>query len=332
MLRPAILALLFASTLTSVIIAAAALFGAHLLRRWDLRSGGEGQLRLERRTYLVSTAVGLALAVQAVSLLLFVYNADRMAELFVGAMCAVGTLNVNAYGFPALQVRIALFFLAAVWLVMNHVDSRGYDYPLTRAKYALLLGLAPLALLQLYLEWRYFLGLNPDVITSCCGSLFSAEAEAVTADLAAIEPRLAMGLFALSGVAVIAAALFNRRADGRHGLLLGGLGAIWFVVTLVAVIAFVSPYVYEHPHHHCPFCLLKPEYGYVGYLLYLPLFSATVMALGVAAVRPFAAVPSVSGVIARLSRRLSTAAAVLNAGVVLIVGIIVATSNLMLLE
>ena len=37
-------------------------------------------------------------------------DADRMAALFVGAMCAVGTFGVNGYGFPALYMKIAVFF------------------------------------------------------------------------------------------------------------------------------------------------------------------------------------------------------------------------------
>jgi hypothetical protein len=42
-------------------------------------------------------------------------------------------------------------------------------------------------------------------------------------------------------------------------------GAAFAVATIVGILSFISLYVYEHPHHHCPFCLLKPEYGYQGY-------------------------------------------------------------------
>ena len=66
-----------------------------------------------------------------------------MSVMFVGAMCAVGTLNVNAYGFPALIAQMAVFFLAAVWLAVNHVDTRAPDYPLVRIKYGALLLLLP---------------------------------------------------------------------------------------------------------------------------------------------------------------------------------------------
>jgi len=40
----------------------------------------------------------------------------------------------------------------------------------------------------------------------------------------------------------------------------------------MAILSFISVYFYELPTHHCPFCILQKEYGYVGYPLYLTLF------------------------------------------------------------
>ena len=58
------------------------------------------------------------------------------------------------------------------------------------------------------------------------------------------------------------------------------------------MLSFLSLYIYEHPHHHCPFCILKPEYHYLGYALYVPLFAATAAGLGGGAVQAFAGRPS----------------------------------------
>lgn len=125
-----------------------------MIRHWDITSGSERQLKLERRTYLVSTLLSLILATQLLALLLFVFNADSMAGMLVGAMCAVGSLNANVYGFPSLSAQIAAFFLAAVWLVIHHVDIQAPDYPLVRMKYALLLGMAPVLVAVFYLQWQ----------------------------------------------------------------------------------------------------------------------------------------------------------------------------------
>ena len=89
-------------------------FAWRILRRWDIGSGSELQLRLERQTYLISTLLGFALGAELLSLLLFVHTAESLSGQFVGAMCATGVLNVNAFGFPALLLKIAVFFLAAL--------------------------------------------------------------------------------------------------------------------------------------------------------------------------------------------------------------------------
>ncbi|HYS42763.1 MAG TPA: hypothetical protein VEM32_02180, partial [Geobacteraceae bacterium] len=185
-LHPAILALLVVSLLTSFMVLYAGWYGVRILLRWDIRSGSELQLSLERRTYLISTILSYVLAFQLLSLFLFIYTADHLHSLFAGAMCAAGTLNVNGFGYPLLITKVVNFLLASLWLIVNHADTRGYDYPLIKVKYALLLALAPLELLELFFQFGYFAGLHPDVITSCCGSLFSLEKPGIAGDLAGL--------------------------------------------------------------------------------------------------------------------------------------------------
>ena len=136
--QPAIIALLLAS-LVCVLVAAIP-YALAIIRHWDIHSGSEQQLRLEGSTYLLSTLLTLVVfATQIVALLLFVFNADRIAAMIVGAMCAIGSLSVNAYGFPALIGQIVIFFAAVCWLLINHVDTASPDYPLVRTKNVLLL-------------------------------------------------------------------------------------------------------------------------------------------------------------------------------------------------
>ncbi len=328
--NPAIVALVIAALAASLLLVYSAGFGWHLLRHWDLASGNELQLNLERHTYLISTLVVLVLASESASLLLFIYNADRIAPLFVGAMCAVGTLNTSAFGFPALLLKVLLFFAASTWLVLHHLDTRGYDYPLTRVKYRMLLAIAPLVLAGAYLQIRFFLALDTDVITSCCGSLFGANRDALASELAGLPPLPAMILFyGVLGV-TLAVGLAARRwpwASYAYAV----LSALSFAISLVAIVSFVSLYVYEHPHHHCPFCLLKAEYGYQGYLLYGPLFLATALGIGSGAVRWFARVPSLSAFAPGLALRLTNLSLGLFAFFVVWVLILTMRSGLVLL-
>jgi hypothetical protein len=73
--------------------------GVRILISWNIKSGSELQLGLERQTYLVSTILSYTFVFQILSLFLYIYTADNLHNLFVGAMCAAGTLNVNEYGY-----------------------------------------------------------------------------------------------------------------------------------------------------------------------------------------------------------------------------------------
>ncbi len=276
---PPILALLLTSGITAAVWLAAAGFAVRLLRHWDIRSGSGRQIRLERQTYLVATALKIVMVAQMAALALFVHNADRMAILFTGAMCALGTLNVNEWGMPAFLAQMGMFLAAAIWLLVNRADEMGRDYPHTRAKYALLLAFAPLALAAAALQWLYFLNLDPNVITSCCSKLFTPEGAGVQADLSAMDPRAALALL-FGGSGLLAALAAWPRAGRWPRVAAGILAALYFTGAVAAIISAVAPYVYETPNHHCPFCLLKPQYGFIGYLLYLPLFVATALLLG----------------------------------------------------
>jgi len=302
LLNPSILALVLVSLVVSGMLLVAARFSVSVLRSWDIASGSELQLNLERRTYLISTIVVFGFIAEIISLLLFIYNAEQMSSQFVGAMCATGVLNINAYGWPALYLKIAVFFSGAVWLMLNRVDNKAFDYPLVRQKYLLLLLIVPVALAEAVTQTLFFLEMDPDIITSCCGALFTPEGEGVAAGLSGVAPATALLLLVASGVLVILAGsgylLWNK---GSQAYSIASLLA--FFVGLLAIVSCVALYIYEHPHHHCPFCILKSGHDFMGYWLYIPLFTATAMALGVGFITPFSRIPSLGGVITDDSRR-----------------------------
>jgi hypothetical protein len=146
-----------------------------------------------------------------------------------------------------------------------------------------------------WLELQYFLGLKANVITSCCGSMFSEEAKTIAAEASGLEPEPALWLFYAGMVAAIATPLWHWRLGSRiSGFLTALTSGAGFVAAITGVLSFISLYIYEHPHHHCPFCILKPEYDYQGYWLYIPLFIATAAGLGAGAMQPFARSPSLA--------------------------------------
>jgi hypothetical protein len=308
--HPSIIALLLGSLFVSLMVLYASRYGVLILKKWDLRSGSELQLSLERRTYLISTIMTYALGLQLFSLFLYVYTADRLHILFVGAMCAAGTLNINGYGYPTILLKCANFLLAGLWLIVNHADNRSPEYPLIRKKYLLLLVLAPFLLAEAYFQARYFLGLKPDVITSCCGSLFSAERQGVPVGIAHLPRTVLEYVFFLGmGLTLASGGYFFLR--GKGGALFSAASALVFPVSILALISFISPYFYELPFHHCPFCILQKEYGFVGYLLYVTLLGGAVFGVGSGAIQWVANVESLKEELPKIRKRLALLSVIL---------------------
>jgi len=302
--HPAILALYISSILIGFMVLYSSRHGFQILRQWDLRSGSELQLLLERKTYLVSTLLAYTFAFQLGSLFLFIYTAEHLHGLFVGAMCAAGSLYVNAFGYPTLVLKVINFLGAGLWIILNDADNRGYDYPLIKKKYLLLLLISPLILMEILLQANYFFLLRPDVITSCCGSLFSPTAVSMTSEIVSLPGTPMTAVFYGCAAFTFAVGLFFY-VRGRGGWLFSVLSGVFFLVAVTSILSFISLYVYELPTHHCPFCLLQGEYGYVGYLLYATLLGSTITGMGVGLLMPFRKVDSLKEVLPGLQKRLA---------------------------
>jgi hypothetical protein len=329
--RPAIIAQILASSANVAMVLSAAPYAIEVIRHWDIRSGSERQLKLERRTYLMSVLLSVVLATQLLALLLFVFNADKMAPVFIGAMCAAGVLNADPYGYPALLAQIAVFFLAAIWLAVNHVDTLAPDYPLVRVKYGLLLGMTPALVAACVLELLYFLNLKADVITSCCSRVFAASAKGLSGDLTALPPVPSMIAFYGALIAAVAASTYTALRR-RGGYLVAVTSLAAFAAAIAGILSFLSLYVYEHPNHHCPFCVLKSAYAFQGYWLYIPLFAATACGLCAGAIQPFLQTPSLRVVALRISSRLAGIAAAGFAVFAVVATILILHSHLILIE
>lgn len=272
-LHPGIIGLIVGAIISIFMLSYAALTGVAILRRWDFSSSSENQLKLERRTYLVSTVVHWALLFQGLSLLLFVYTMDDIHGHFIGAMCATGSLNANPVGWYALVVKIVTLFLSCLWLVLNSVDQRLENIPFVRFKYSLLLGIVPLVAIDSFFIFSYFLGLEPAMITSCCGSLFGSNSSSAVSTLAALPVRETMVFFysyTVFYIVCVTCILFFQSRFLRA--IVSILAGIYLILGLAAVISFISIYIYELPTHHCPFDILQANYNFIGYPLYLLLF------------------------------------------------------------
>ncbi|TAL26540.1 MAG: hypothetical protein EPN94_03020, partial [Nitrospirae bacterium] len=303
-LHPGIIALIIGSGIVLLLVLFASALGIKIIRRWDIKSSSEEQLSLERKTYLISTLVQYALAFEILSLFLFIYTTEDIHVLLAGAMCATGSLNANAFGFPALYAKILSFFVSASWISINYLDNRSEDYPLIKMKYKLLLAALVILALEFMLQLQYFLNINPDVITSCCGVMFGEEGGGIASSLAAF-PVLPARILFYSLLAVLAAsgiaAYRTRRKPFTY--MFSVFTFMFFIASVTAIISFISLYFYQIPTHHCPFDVLQREYYYVGYPLYASLFAGSFFGIIVGIIEPLKKISSMTTAVSEAQRR-----------------------------
>ena len=329
-LHPTVIANLLAVYVSSGMVLYAVYYGVQILKHWDIQNGHELQLVLERKTYLISTLLAYVFGLQLLSLFLFIFTADSLTPLFVGAMCAAGTLNVDAFGYPTLVLKIFSFILAGLWLVLNYADNHGYDYPLIKKKYLLLAFVAPFIILEAILESAYFLSMQADVITSCCGSLFSSERKTgIGSEIASLPALTMIWVFYGAMLSTLASGMFFY-IKGMGGYLYAALNLLMFFIALLSIVSFISLYIYELPTHHCPYCIIMEEYNYLGYLLYILLFGAVVSGLGVGALIPFRQVESLQSMLSGFIRKLALASVILYAVFTALVTYEIVTSSLVI--
>lgn len=325
--HPGIIALLLGSALTTSMLCYSAYQGIWIIRGWDLLSGSEAQLERERRTYLVSSFMSYALGFQLLSLFLYIYTADTLSTLFIGAMCAAGSLKVNLFGYPTLLLKILCCLFAGLWLILNSADNKAHDYPLIRTKYWLLLFLAPLLIAETGLQALYLLNLKPNIITSCCSVFFSSGSGSVMSDLLAMPAQLSQAIFFVSASVVFVASL-RVVFRGRNVYLFAAACGLHFIISVIALVSFISIYVYELPTHHCPFCLLHQEYGHIGYLLYAAMVVSAVSGMGTGVVQPFRSIPSLQQIIPSMQKKMALISLLAAAIFVLITGSAIVFSSL----
>ncbi len=279
-LHPSILALLFGSLCISAIALLSVGTGVRILMRWNLNSGSSEQIKLEQRTSLVSTILAYVMVFEVLSLFLFIFTADEVHPLFTGAMCASGSLSVNDYGYPLLLVKLATCLACGLWLMSNSLNGRGEDYPLIRPLYVALMCMTVFFLADTILTFAYFLNLKADQITSCCGSLFSINKNTIASEIAGFPARSSMHIFTVTTILAMVSGvvcLLKKRGAYVYAFFSGLL----FPLGIIMVIAFISPYYYDLPTHHCPFDILQPEYRYIGYFLYAVLFMGSITGMEV---------------------------------------------------
>jgi hypothetical protein len=303
-LHPGILSLIAGSLIVTAMTGYSALLGFMILRKWDINSSSAEQLALERKTYLISTIMNYVFGFEIFSSLLFIYTVDDIHRIFIGAMCATGSLNANPIGWYVLYTKIVIFFTSAIWIAFNYIDQRADDYPLVKIKYAMVFFITPVVVLDAYLQLDYFMGLKPDIITSCCGALFSESGGGIASGLSSLPIKPIMVLFYVTILLFLLNAFAVLRFQNRSlRYALPVLSLLLFIVSIAAVVSFISLYFYEIPTHHCPFDILQSGYHFIGFPLYITLFGGVFFGIITGLVEPFKDMNSLHAIIIKAQRR-----------------------------
>lgn len=297
------IALIICGVIVLFLMAVASRSAVRVLLFWDQESDSNRQIQLENEIWLTSTMVECALTVQITSLVVFVLAADYFSQSIVGAMCATGSLLANDFGVPALVVKIGGVFFYAIWIVLHQLDIRSENYPLVRMKYLYLLLLIPFLFLDIALEILFIWGLEPDIITSCCAVVFGDSAGGGTNLLAGFSHQVSMWLFYCTVlVLIMIGVLLVMKWHALTGLLFSS-GWLWFFLLALAVVTTeFSSYIYAMPFHKCPFCILKPEYHYIGFILYSLLFLGAFLGMSVIIVEPLRSVDGLKSNVVRFQQ------------------------------
>jgi hypothetical protein len=281
------IALLICSAGVLFIIGLASLTAVKVLIYWDSSSDSEKQIELEGQTWLSAALVQYGLVIQVISLVLLVMAAEDFANMIAGAMCATGSFLANDYGTKVLYAKIAGIFFYGFWIVLHRLDMHSEYYPLIRIKYIYLVTVLPLLVLDSYWLINYLAKLEPDIITSCCGVVFSDKNLKGNFISLASSPIKLVFVFYVSAIVLTISGFFLRKKMVKINsswkmlchVIYGGGWLCFFPLSLVVITTFFSSYIYAMPSHNCPFDMLKSQYNGIGYPIYLSLFGAAFLAM-----------------------------------------------------
>lgn len=250
------------------------------LRHFDVRHASEGQLLLERRFELASAAGKLGALALVASVFVTVVGAGAIYPQIRGAMCPYGLFDSAPDGFFALGVDCVAAVAAGVLLQLHRSDADLPRLDLVRPLAIGTLLLAVVAFAALVYNTLFWLGLDRTVVASCCSlEIDDARVQASARELGAPWFLALASLLAIVLAGVLAFVASRRPSVGR--LLAAGLSSVVALpLAALAVAAVVAPHVFETPSHRCPFCLLRADAGYVGYLLFFAMLFACTRALG----------------------------------------------------
>jgi len=243
-----------------------------VLVKWDFESFTPFQFALERQSYLVSTIILFVFILKFILVAYFIFSIDTLASLLPGAMCGAGVIKANDYGSYLLILKFFILFLLTLWLYVHFYDMRTKNHQWFKHK-SWLFGLIFLFIvLELALNYAYFTNIDTHMPVSCCAALFGQLEGANPLPFGLSVPLLLVLFYLLYTLLILT-------LQSGYTILYVIANILFVFIAYYAVVYFFGTYIYQLPTHKCPFCMLQPEYYYVGYLLWGSLFMGSYIGL-----------------------------------------------------
>ena len=273
MLTPEVLAIFILNGIFLVFGFIAFVLSIKIYFGWDLSSTKQKQYQLEKQSHLTAIIIKYIFAIKLPLFLFFIFTLDKISNVLTGAMCAAGVVDATEYGMYLFIFKIINIYLFGFWLILHKLDISNENLPFTKLKFGFFILAFILFFTEIAIETIMFASIDPNVMVSCCGTLYSATTSSYISSFFVIDPIMLLGLFYSNFILLLIFYFY------KNSYIYAILNMLFLIIAIISLIAIFGTYIYELPTHHCPFCFLQKDYYYIGYLIYTTLFAGTFFGL-----------------------------------------------------
>jgi len=263
---------LFIGFILFIILSIAFLNSVYILKNYQQGSSSQLQYKLEKKSYLVTSIIYIALIIKIVLLPYFTFTINELSNIIPGAMCGAGVISANSYGEPLIILKIFIIIMTMLWISLNRYDLESKNFKYFKRKIWFFIFIFSLLVIEIVLEYLFFTSLTTVSPVSCCSTLYSTaqDSNPLPFNISTFE---LVSSFYLAYIFIMLSSYFQKR------YLLAPLSLIYIYLSYLSIVYFFSTYVYQLPSHKCPYCLLQSEYYFIGYVIYSSVIIATFYAL-----------------------------------------------------
>ncbi len=252
---------LFVNSILFLLLSIAFYNSLFILKKYKKESSSELQYSLEKKSYLVTTIIFVALIIKIFMLPYFTYTINELSNIIPGAMCGAGVISANSYGEPLIVLKVVIIILVLLWLTLNKEDLHSKDFKYFTQKIWFYLFIYLWISVEIVLEYLYFTNLTTLNPVFCCSTLYSSFYNTNTLPFNMTIKEVLIAFF----VAYLSV-IFMSYLKKKYFVVI--FSFIYIYLSYFSIVYFFGTYVYQLPTHKCPYCLLQSEYYFIGYFIY----------------------------------------------------------------